>query len=64
MAETFKQFKRRIAKQRLEGFRKRVDEAPPPGMRPDRTIEFLAPGQPKPQPMIVKEFPANEEDDI
>jgi hypothetical protein len=59
-----KQWKQRIAKLQIEGLRKRVDEAPPPGIRPDGTVEILAPGQPKPLPTIVKEFPANEEDDI
>ena len=62
--ETFEQFKQWLAKAQQEGRRKRLDEAPAPGMRADRTIEILEPGQPKPQPTIVKEFPANEEDDI
>jgi hypothetical protein len=62
--ETYEQFKQWLAEHAAENFRKRLDEAPAPGMRPDRTIEFLRPGQPKPQPRIIKRFPANEEDDI
>jgi hypothetical protein len=34
--ETFEQFQRRLAKTQQEGRRKRMDEAPPPGMRPER----------------------------
>ena len=31
-------------------------------MRPDRTIEILEPGQPLPQPRIIKRFPTDPED--
>ncbi len=55
MAEaTFEEFQKRIAKHAEENFRKRVDVAPPPGMRPDGTVEILAPGQPKPQPSVSR----------
>ena len=57
--ETFEQFQRWLAKAQQEGRRKRLDEAPAPGMRPDRSIEFLAPGQPKPQPRIVESLDAD-----
>ena len=60
--ETYEQFKQWLAKAQQEGRRKRLDEAPPPGMRPDGTIEFLEPGQPKPQPKIIKRFPADPDD--
>jgi hypothetical protein len=55
--ETYEQFQQWLAKAQQEGRRKRLDEAPPPGMRPDGTIEFLEPGQPKPQPKVIKRFP-------
>jgi len=55
-------FRAWLGKQQQEGRRKRLDEAPAPGMRPDRTIEFLAPGQPLPQPRIIKRFPADPDD--
>ena len=34
----------------------------PQACGPDRTIEFLAPGQPLPQPRIIKRFPADPDD--
>ena len=45
-------FREWLGKQQ-EGRRKRLDEAPLPGMRPDRSIELLSLGQPKPQPRIL-----------
>ena len=58
----FDEFRKQLAKAQQEGRRKRLDEAPRPGMRPDRTLEILAPGQPKPQPRIIKRFPADPAD--
>jgi hypothetical protein len=60
--EEMLRFRAWLGKQQQEGRRKRLDEAPAPGMRPDRSIEFVRPYQRKPQPRIVKRFAADPAD--
>lgn len=60
--EEMQRFREWLGKQQQEGRRKRLDEAPAPGMRPDRSIEFIRPFQPKPQPKVIKRFPSDPDD--
>ncbi len=45
MADEQSDFEKKLTKETEEGFKARVDDAPPIGMQPDGTIKLLAPGE-------------------
>jgi hypothetical protein len=50
MSQDEAEFRTWLVKAQREGRRKRVEEAPPIGMRPDGSIEYILPGQPARSP--------------
>ncbi len=60
--EEMQRFREWLGKQQEEGLRERLYKSPAPGMRPDRSIEFVRPYAPKPQPKVTKRFPSDPDD--